>query len=127
MTITLFLSGVVYYLLAHYLGLSLPTLVDPWRSLLIVTATVAATFLFSTAYVTQTTPDDAEGFTDFRVLVVVSYTAWAVLVVMTVRDRGGRDPLATLLACFAAVFAPLVWLVMYASKSAFRQREIGTL
>lgn len=110
----------VNYALARYLGLSLPPLVDPWRSLLIATSTAAATYFFAAAAAAQLAATEARAARDRRVLRSVSHVLWAVLVALVLRERGMGNELAMLVGCFAGVSVPAALFFTWVRKSGVR-------
>lgn len=110
------LCGLIYLALAHALGLRLPDLTDPWRSILTASATVGLTFYGADAVIERRARSSRQKSNGFLVLLCVSYVGWAVLVILIVRDRGLDDALALLLAIAAGVCCPFVVVGCFVSK-----------
>lgn len=104
---TIALSVLAYYLLARALGLSLPDLTEPWRSILRGTFAAAAIFVVGAAMARQLAPTPAQASRHASVLLAVSLVGWAVVLVLVIRESQEHDELALLFACFAAVLVPV--------------------
>lgn len=103
----------VYYALARYLNLDLPALVDPWRSILVITLVACTTIYALDAVADHLASNENQRSLNTGVLIGAGYTGWMGLVILTVRDRGMEDGLAILVACWAGVATPVVWLLVW--------------
>jgi len=116
--VTIPLSFVAYYFVARAVGIDLPRpdLVEPWRSILAVTAAVAATFFGCCCVSESISPTPLADLRNFGVLLTVSVLAWMVMVIQVVRDRGRHDPLAELFMVSVGLVIPFFVVAGWAGK-----------
>lgn len=118
-------TSVIYLGVAHALGLRLPDLDDPWRSILIATAAVGATFYAAASVVGRRDLPARQKANAYLLLTCTSLNGWAVLVILIVRDRGLHDALALLLAIVAGMGAMGAAVACFVSEYQRNNLEVG--